>query len=131
MVEHGQLARTQSQSQGKASVLAADLHIDGTLSSQGLIRVHASLNGDISGPTVVIEENAVIRGDVTADRVEIHGQVTGDVAASEVTILATARLSGIVTYGRITVAAGGSVEGELRRQKPIAVLPEPAGAVGK
>lgn len=129
--ENDQRTTHRNPSQARASVLASDLQVDGNVSSKGEVWVHATVNGNIAGPSVVIEQDAVVHGDVAADSVEVGGQVAGDVTASEVTILATARLTGKVTYGRVTIAAGGSVEGELRRKKPAAAVPQPSGSASE
>lgn len=129
--DNDQRSTHRNPSQARASVLAADLQVDGNVSSKGEVLVHATVNGNIAGPSVVIEQDAVVHGDVAADSVEVGGQVAGDVMANEVTILATARLTGKVTYGRVTIAAGGSIEGELRRKKPVAVVPQPSGSASE
>lgn len=120
-----------SPSQAKASVLAADLQVDGNVSSEGEVLVHATVNGNIAAPSVIIELDAVVHGDVAADTVEIGGQVAGDVTGAEVSVLTTAQVKGKITYERVTIAAGGSVEGELRRKKPVAVVPQPSGSASE
>jgi len=88
--DNDQRSTHRSPSQAKASVLAADLQVDGNVSSKGEVLVHATVNGNIAGPAVIIELDAVVHGDVAADTVEISGQVAGDVTGTEVSFLTTA-----------------------------------------
>lgn len=99
----------------RPSILAADLQIDGHVTSTGQIQVHCQINGNLAGPHLTVEPDARVQGDITAEQLDLGGTVAGDVTAATVSIHPTGRLTGRITYGTISVAAGAFVEGDLHR----------------
>ncbi len=122
----------------KASILAADLQIDGHVTSTGHIQVHCQIKGNLAGPHLTVESDAKVQGDITAEQLDLGGTVAGDVTATVVNIHPTGRLTGRITYEALSVAAGAIIEGDLRRKvapaEPAAaapVAPQPSGSASE
>ncbi len=118
----------------KSSILAADLQIDGHVTSTGPVQVHCQIKGNLAGPHLTVEPDARVQGDITAEQLDLGGSVTGDVTAATVNIHPTGRLTGRITYEALSVAAGAIIEGDLRRMAaaepavPDPVTPQPSGS---
>ena len=70
-------------------------------------------NADIEG-AVMVEACAQWDGDISATHIVIAGRVQGDVRASEgLELAATARVTGNITGGRVAIAEGAVLDGEI------------------
>lgn len=121
----------------KSSILAADLQIDGHVTSTGRIQVHCQIKGNLAGPHLTVEPDARVQGDITAEQLDLGGTITGDVTATVVDIHPTGRLTGRITYEALSVAAGAIIEGDLRRKAPAEpavpypVTPQPSASASE
>lgn len=121
----------------KSSILAADLQIDGHVTSTGRIEVHCQIKGNLAGPHLMVEPDAKVQGDITAEQLDLGGTVMGDVTATVVDIHPTGRLTGRITYEALSVAAGAIIEGDLHRMAaaepalPDPVAPQPSGSASE
>jgi cytoskeletal protein CcmA (bactofilin family) len=73
-----------------------------------------------------IAENGSFAGKVSIDIAEIHGVFEGELTArSQLVIHSTGRVSGTIRFGKLVVAEGGELNGE------ISVITAPAPAQAK
>ena len=104
------------------SVLAPDLEVTGDITSKGTVVVQARVIGNIAADVVSIQQWANVEGDIEAKQATIEGTVAGAVIAGEVRVAHSGQIKGSVHYAKLTVEAGASIEGHLRKITP---TPEP------
>ena len=96
--------------------IAESYTIKGRIHGQGAIEVQGRLEGylDIRG-RVSINPTAVMQGEIKAEVVELGGAVEGQLQASQqLTLGPTARLDGSAAAGRIDMAAGARLNGDVQ-----------------
>lgn len=98
---------------GKESLLASGLTIEGKIEGSGHVRIAGSFKGDIHVQgNLTIESGAKVTGGVRANTVVIGGELEGNIdAAARVELLQTGILNGDLKAGSLTVAAGSRMRG--------------------
>lgn len=102
----------------KPSVFAADLELNGDVRSTGQVVFEAKIKGNITANHLVVEASGRVDGDVEARMVRVEGTVNGSLNATEVTVAQGGQVSGSVSYGTLSVQAGATVEGDLKKVRP-------------
>jgi cytoskeletal protein CcmA (bactofilin family) len=102
----------------KPSIFAGDLAIEGDIRSSGQVVFEAKIKGNITADHLVIEASGRVDGDVEARMVRVEGAVLGSLTAAEVTVAQGGQVSGSVAYGTLSVQAGATVEGDLKKVRP-------------
>jgi cytoskeletal protein CcmA (bactofilin family) len=107
------------QSLGFDTVLGAGSRAEGTLQSEGNIRLDGSFSGtlDIQG-NILIGENARIEADVEARNISIAGEVRGNISGNRVQILSTGRIIGDITARTLTTEEGAYIDGKVAMAAP-------------
>ena len=103
---------------GVPSIISPDLKIVGDLKSNGDIQIDGRIEGDINSRLLTIGEQAVVEGCIVADTVRISGTVKGQIKARIVHLDKVARVIGDVTHETLTMEAGASLEGQVKRLEP-------------
>jgi len=87
------------------SYFAAGVTLRGRLCFNGVIRLDGRLQGEIiSSGTLVVEETAVIIGDILVENIVLSGTVYGNIRASKhVQLNATAKVFGHIDYGELSI----------------------------
>ena len=106
-------------SAGLATVIGKSCEVKGAIIPTGGVRVDGNIEGGvISEETVIVGENAVVKGDIRGSNVVIAGRVNGDVTATEkLEILHTGRLYGDIITPKIAMAEGVVFEGTCEMEK--------------
>ena len=118
-IEPSRAAQTQTQPQtrtnsdGKESLIAAGLTIEGKIEGSGHVRIAGNFKGDVNVQgNLTIEPGARVTGGVRANTVVVGGELEGNIdAASRVELLQTGILNGDLKAGSLTVAAGSRMRG--------------------
>ncbi|GAC1354492.1 MAG: hypothetical protein NVSMB47_07820 [Polyangiales bacterium] len=108
-------APTTHGGHGSGSVLGEHTRLRGRVRGEGDLEVRGRLEGevDVDGE-LVIAPTALIKASLRGARVVIRGAVLGDVSASDSIVLEeSARVVGNLTAGRIAIALGAQLRGEL------------------
>jgi cytoskeletal protein CcmA (bactofilin family) len=105
--------QAQARGDGKESLLAAGLTIEGKIEGSGHVRIAGNFKGDVNVQgNLTIEAGARVTGGVRANTVIIGGELEGNIdAASRVELLQTGILNGDLKAGSLTVAAGSRMRG--------------------
>ena len=113
-VAHAPSARS-AQPQGKESLIAANLFIEGKIQGSGDIRIAGQFKGDVDVQgDLTIEVGARLTGQIRASKVVIAGELDGNVvSASRVELLATGVVNGDIKTGSLTVVAGSRMRGQI------------------
>jgi cytoskeletal protein CcmA (bactofilin family) len=106
-------AQTQTRGDGKESLIAAGLTIEGKIEGSGHVRIAGSFKGDVHVQgNLTIEAGAKVTGGVRANTVVVGGELEGNIdAAARVELLQTGVLNGDLKAGSLTVAAGSRMRG--------------------
>jgi cytoskeletal protein CcmA (bactofilin family) len=100
--------------EGKESVIAAGLTIEGKIEGAGSVRIAGNFQGDVHVKgNLTIEQGAKLTGGVRAATVIIGGELEGNIdGASRVELLQSGVLNGNLNAGSLTVAAGSRMRGQ-------------------
>jgi cytoskeletal protein CcmA (bactofilin family) len=100
------------------AIITDQVELKGSLAFDGNLEFNGHFEGEIiSGGTLLIGPNAVLKGDIQASKVILHGKVHGDISATEsVEVCDQAQLFGDVRAGKFIVAEGANFCG---RSEPI------------
>ena len=87
------------------SYFAAGVTLTGRLCFNGVIRLDGRMRGEIiSSGTLVVEETAVIIGDILVENIILSGTVYGNIRASKhVQLNSTAKVFGHIDYGELSI----------------------------
>ncbi|MDR0882614.1 MAG: polymer-forming cytoskeletal protein [Candidatus Adiutrix sp.] len=101
------------------SYFAAGATLEGRLCFTGVIRLDGRLSGQIiSSGTLMVEETAIITGDILVDSIILNGTVYGDITAfRHVQINASGKVYGHISYGELSIE-GALHEGSSHRLTP-------------
>jgi cytoskeletal protein CcmA (bactofilin family) len=108
---------------GVPSIISSDLSIKGNLESDGDIQIDGQVNGDVLSRSVTVGQGARVKGVIRADEVKVSGQVDGEIHAGSVSLLSAARVTGDILHKTLSIEAGASIEGMLKRIED----PKPVG----
>ena len=97
------------------TVIAEDLHIEGSLTFETSLLIMGSLEGEIASEgLLVVGPTAKINATIVTKRLISHGEIQGDVTATEQVILkGTAVQMGNITTHDIIVESGSLVNGSI------------------
>jgi cytoskeletal protein CcmA (bactofilin family) len=98
-----------------ASLIAADITIEGNLRGDGELQVDGVIRGDVAVARLSIGESGQIEGSVHAELVEMRGRVIGSVTAKQVRLYASAHVDGDITHEQLTMEAGAYFQGRSLR----------------
>ena len=87
------------------SYFAGGVTLRGRLCFNGVIRLDGRLQGEIiSSGTLVVEETAVIIGDILVENIVLSGTVYGNIRASKhVQLNSSAKVYGHIDYGELSI----------------------------
>jgi len=110
-----QPASRPAEREGKESLIAADLTIEGKIEGAGHVRIAGKFKGDVNVQgDLTIENGAKVNGEIRAKKVIIAGELEGNIdAASRVELLDSGVMIGDLKAGSLTVAAGSRMRGNV------------------
>jgi cytoskeletal protein CcmA (bactofilin family) len=97
-----------------ATFIARDMKIEGNLVCNGELHIDGQIVGSVRAQVCLVDANASVTGDISADTVYIYGEVVGPVDATNVHIYASARVRGDVSNESISIENGASIQGSIR-----------------
>jgi len=107
--ESGETSETLS-----VSTVSADLTITGNLTSKGEIRFEGQIQGDIRCTSLILGENAQLKGSAIAKDVIIRGRLIGCIRALRVRLQSKCHVEGHVIHQDLTMEEGAYFEGKSR-----------------
>ncbi len=113
-----QPAERQTANRTFDTALGAGSLMEGTLSSDGNVRLDGQFKGALDiGENVLIGVTAEIEADVTAKNISIAGKVTGNVTGTKIHLLSTAQVWGDIYAQALITEDGAFIEGHIHMQK--------------
>jgi cytoskeletal protein CcmA (bactofilin family) len=107
------LEKNATNRMSSESVIGSEMEIVGDIKCNGIMRVVGKLDGTINCSELIVEENAKITGEISADSVSVDGNVTGIIKTEAIEISSNASFSGEVFYARIAIDSGANLEAKL------------------
>ncbi len=101
------------------TVLATDIVFTGTINFTKPFMIKGSVNGTINSTgDLVIDDQAVVKADISADRVIVKGSVEGNIKGKKlVFISSTGSVKGDIETGEIVLEPGSSFYGKCAMKK--------------
>jgi cytoskeletal protein CcmA (bactofilin family) len=105
--------RRPAAREGRESMIASDITIEGKIEGAGHVRLAGRFKGDVSiQGDLTVEAGAKLTGSVRANAVVIAGEVEGNIeSAQRVELQESGVLNGDLKAGTLTVAAGSRMRG--------------------
>jgi cytoskeletal protein CcmA (bactofilin family) len=95
------------------TVIGPNCHIQGTIQSDGNMRIEGVFQGDLdTAGNLVVGESAKLVAEVGANNVSIAGAVKGNISANRVEILETGRVWGDLTVNSLLLNEGAYLRGQ-------------------
>ena len=110
-------AATPAQPVGGASLLTADVVMEGNLVTSGDLQLDGTLHGSVQARRIVIDTTGAVNGHVVAEEVVIHGQVIGPICGVRVHLAPGAQVEGDVLSQSIVVEDGAFIDGQIRHSE--------------
>lgn len=105
-----QKAIPPSQAENIVSVIAANTKIEGSVISSSELRIHGSIDGDVSTSNLYLGRRAVCSGTIIAENSIICGKFDGDISSVHVDVKSTAIVAGQIEQKTITVEVGAKLD---------------------
>jgi cytoskeletal protein CcmA (bactofilin family) len=101
-------------SNGTKNVLNSDVELKGTLKFTGELMFDGKLDGDINSEgTLLLGDNAIVKGTIDVGTVVVRGKITGNVIAKEkIDIKAKTELFGDVRAAKLVIEEGVTFVGK-------------------
>jgi cytoskeletal protein CcmA (bactofilin family) len=114
------------------SLIGEHTSFEGTLKTEGSVRLLGSIQGEIeSKSTIIVEERARVSARLTAQQVMVAGQLDGQIyCEGRVEIRPTGRVTGEINAGALVVQEGAYFDGNSRMASGGAHPPSGAPASG-
>ncbi len=108
------LLESPRQQASEATFISRDMTVDGNLTCDGELHIDGRVNGAIKATVCLVDANAQVTGEISAETLYIYGHVNGPVDAAHVHIYASANVRGDVTNGSISIENGAVIHGSIR-----------------
>lgn len=102
-----------------ASLLSADLTIEGAITGEGELQIDGVVKGDVRVGRLTVGETGHIEGSIYAEAVEVRGRVVGAITSKQVRLYGTSYIDGDITHEQLAMETGAFFQGRsLKFQRP-------------
>ena len=111
--------KEQDAPQGKISMIATGVVIEGVVSSKGDIRIEGEIKGTLlCNAKVVLGRSGSVKGDIESRTATIAGKVEGTICVHEfIHLQESAKIEGDLIYEKIQMDPGAVIAGQMRTGK--------------
>jgi cytoskeletal protein CcmA (bactofilin family) len=96
-------------------VVGKGAFIVGEITNCSQVEIAGALEGKVIAEAVIVRAGGRLKGTVQSERAEVHGIIEGQVQVEQhLDIRSTGRVSGELAYGRLSVASGGCLAGNIQ-----------------
>jgi cytoskeletal protein CcmA (bactofilin family) len=96
------------------SLIGARSEFQGEFVVKGTLRVDGRVDGRVNADCVIVSETAVIKGEVTAQRIVVDGKIEGNLRAQEIVeIKASGKVLGDIFTNKFSIIKGGEFNGKV------------------
>ena len=97
-----------------ASIICSDMHIVGSVSSEGALEIDGTVDGDVTALDIVIGASGVITGEVKAEVVRVKGTIKGAIRARKVELETGATVKGDIVHSSLSIQPNTVFEGQVK-----------------
>jgi cytoskeletal protein CcmA (bactofilin family) len=109
-------------------VVGRGASIVGEITNCTQVEIAGALEGKVVAESVIVRAGGCLKGHVCSERAEVHGMIEGQVQIEDhLDIRSTGEVSGELAYGKLSVASGGRLAGQIQ----IVSEPEPHDPVAE
>ena len=112
-----------------ASIICADMRINGSVISEGALQIDGTVDGDVSATDITIGASGQITGEVKAEVVKVKGRIKGSIRARKVELETGAHVQGDIVHSSLQIQSNAVFEGQvkhaedpLRESGPVAAV---------
>ena len=82
----------------QGTIIAEGLKIVGHVTADGLVDVRGHIEGEIECTALIVSRTAIVRGMITADRVQVYGRVEGPITGRDVVLKSGSYVTGDICH---------------------------------
>ncbi len=108
---------TLDSRKAQGACIAKDTVVKGKISKCKHIAVYGVVEGDLDVGHIIIHQDGLVDGTITAGSIEVHGQFKGDITVSGLChISSSGALSGKLSYGKLSLENGGVLSAQVSKK---------------
>ena len=121
-------AASSAEAPGSKLFVGVNIKLKGVeVSDCDLLVVEGHVEATVHSKVMQIAKPGTLQGTALIDIAEIHGDFTGELTArTRLVVHGTGRVSGTIRYGRLIVADGGAISGDVRQLDVVEAPAPPA-----
>ena len=97
-----------------ASIICADMKINGSVVSEGALQIDGIIDGDVSASDITIGASGHITGEVKAEVVRVKGKIKGSIRARKVDLETGAHVKGDIVHSSLQIQSNAVFEGQVK-----------------
>jgi cytoskeletal protein CcmA (bactofilin family) len=97
-----------------ASIICADMKINGSVYSEGALQVDGHVEGDVTAQDITIGASGTITGEVIAEVITVKGTIKGSIRGRKVELETGAKVEGDIVHTSLTIQANAVFEGQVK-----------------
>jgi cytoskeletal protein CcmA (bactofilin family) len=115
-----------------ASIICADMKINGSVISEGALQIDGIVDGDVSATDITIGASGQITGEVKAEVVKVKGRIRGSIRARKVELETGAHVKGDIVHSSLQIQSNAVFEGQVKHaEDPLRETGPVAASEGK
>ncbi|MCI4644401.1 MAG: polymer-forming cytoskeletal protein [Hyphomonadaceae bacterium] len=107
-------AATKPAGRVAASLICADMKINGSVYSEGELQVDGHVEGDVTAQDITIGASGTITGEVIAEVIKVKGTIKGSIRGRKVELETGAKVEGDIVHTSLTIQANAVFEGQVK-----------------
>lgn len=124
--------RSEKTTSKLETVVGPATELEGDIRTNESIRIDGKVKGGVTADCVIIGQNGVILGDISANKVTVGGRVKGNISASStLELLRQGQILGDIRTHTLVIADGATFEGNCQMLKSDGQIVELPSADGK
>lgn len=107
-------ASSKPAAKAAASIICADMAINGSVSSEGALQVDGKVDGDVTAKDITIGASGIITGEVKAEIVIVKGTIRGSIRSRKVELETGCKVEGDIVHSSLSIQANAVFEGQVK-----------------
>ena len=116
-VQHASPSPSPEEKAGSKLFVGVNIKLKGVeISNCDVLVIEGQVDATVNSKVMEISKPGTLTGTAIIDIAEIHGEFSGELTArTKLVVHGTGRVTGTVRYGKLVVAEGGTLNGELKQ----------------
>ena len=101
-------------------IIGEKVVVTGTVKAEDLVTIQGTIDGDIDCNKISVKKSGIVKGKINTKNATVEGQLDGEINITSILhIKSNGKVNGKISYGIIQIDEGGSLQGEIKSEKPI------------